>query len=125
MLKDETDVQRDNWQAATHFVGQPTLVWAPFDISRSSPKCSDTRGIQRSAYRNPAHQAQCRQATSVTCTDRKMDDRGSVAAGECHLFACFTPLSVLGDAYSLRPTLGPKESGKPETEVRLAQVLRP
>jgi ABC transporter substrate binding protein len=51
------------------------LVSVQTDISRSSPRRLGTRGIQRSAYRNPVHQAQCRQATSLTCTVRKMDDR--------------------------------------------------
>jgi hypothetical protein len=51
------------------------LVSVQTDISRTSPRRLGTRGIQRFAYRNPAHQAQCRQATSVTCTVRKMDDR--------------------------------------------------
>jgi hypothetical protein len=51
------------------------LVSVQTDISRTSPRRLGTRGIQRFVYRNPAHQAQCRQATSVTCTVRKMDDR--------------------------------------------------
>src|SRR5262249_945358 len=46
-------------------------------------------GIQRSAYRNPARQARCMQATSVTCTIRKKDDRGCAAEEfqrtHCHI----------------------------------------
>ena len=85
-----------------------TLLFPP-DTSQSLPSRLDTRGIQKFAYHDPAHQAQCRRATFVICITRKRDARRCVAGEGFDLFACNTSW-VVGVAYTGTAGSNKKES---------------